>query len=306
MDVTDRAERSVLAVPASNQRMIDKALASDADVVFLDLEDAVAPDRKVASRRSVITALQGLDWRGKPRLFRMNALDTPFFYGDLIEIVEEAGDTLDVIVIPKVNKPEDVYVIETFLTQLEAKQTIPRPIGLEVQIESATGLVNAHRIASASRRIEAIVFGPGDYAASIGMPVTSIGAPDEWDATYPGHRYHYAMQKILVAGRAAGIRVIDGPFADFKREDGLRQSAKIARSLGFDGKWCIHPSQIAVVNDVFSPNAEELAWAHRVLTTFEDAQGEGRGAASVGDTMIDAASVRMARSTLARERVPDR
>ena len=303
-----RPERSVLAVPASNWRMVEKAVASAADVVFLDLEDAVAPTEKGAARQHVIRAVRELDWGRKPRLFRINALDTPFFYRDLIEIVEAVGDRLDLILVPKVNRPEDVIVVKTLLTQIEAAIGVARSIGLEVQIETAAGLIACERIAAASPRIEAIVFGPGDYAASVRIPAVSIGTPDEWDTAYGGQRFHYVMHRILVAGRAAGLRVIDGPFADYRDLDGFRRSCLAARALGFDGKWCIHPSQITVANEVFSPTEQELTWARRVLAAYEVAAQEGRGAVAVDGTMIDAASIRMAEATLAQaaavERVP--
>lgn len=291
-------ERSVLSVPGSNWSMIQKALATAADEVLLDLEDAVAPGAKAESRGTVARALRDLDWGGRPRVFRMNALDTPFFYGDLIEVVEQAGARLDRIVLPKVNRPEDVYVVETLLAQIEVNAGITRPIGLEVQIESAEGVVNCERIAAASRRVEAIIYGPGDFTASVRMPAVSIGTPDEWDAAYPGHRYHYVMQRILVAGRAAGIRVIDGPVADFRDLDAFRRSAQVARVLGYDGKWCIHPSQVAIANEIFSPTEEEVAWARRVVAAYDEATREGRGAISVDSKMIDAASIKMARNVL--------
>ncbi len=303
-----RLERSELAVPASNWAMVQKAVGSAADVVFLDLEDAVAPSEKAASRQHVIRAVRELAWEPKPRFFRMNALDTPFFYRDLVEIVEAVGDRLDLILVPKVNRPEDVYAVEVLLTQIEAAAGVTPPIGLEVQIETAAGLIACERIAAASPRIEAIVFGPGDYAASVRIPAVSIGTPDEWDAAYGGQRFHYVMHRILVAGRAASLRVIDGPFADYKDLDGFRRSCLMARALGFDGKWCIHPSQISVANDVFAPTEQELAWARRVLAAYELAEQEGRGAVAVDGTMIDAASIRMAQATLAQaaavERVP--
>ena len=295
-----RVERSELAVPASNWDMIQKAVGSAADVVFLDLEDSVAPNEKVASRQTVIRAVNELDWGGKPALYRMNALDTPFFYRDLIDIVEAAGDRLDLIMVPKINRPEDVYVVETLLTQIEADRGFGRRIGLEVQIETAEGLINCDAIAKASPRIESIIFGPGDYTASARMPAVSIGSMDEWDAAYPGHRFHYVMHRILVAGRAAGLRVMDGPFADFRDLDGYRASCLRARALGFDGKWCIHPSQIAIANEVFAPSEAEVAWAKRVIEAYDAANQQGRGAVAVDNKMIDAASIKMAEVTLAQ------
>lgn len=293
-----RIERSELAVPASNPRMIDKALAAAADVAFLDLEDAVAPPEKQRARTQVINALRDKDWQGKPRAFRINALDTSYCYRDLVEIVEAAGDLVDLIVVPKVNRPEDVHFVSTLLRQIERHVGITRPIGLEVQIETAEGLTNCERIASASPRIEAIIFGPGDFAASVGMPLSHIGVPDEWDAAYPGHRWHHALCRILVAGRAAGIRVVDGPYADFRDEAGFRRACRVARALGYDGKWCIHPAQIPIANEVFTPFPAEVAWARRVVHAYATATAAGLGAVAIDGKMIDAASIRMAERTL--------
>jgi citrate lyase beta subunit len=295
-----RRARSVLATPGSNPRMIAKALASDADLVMLDLEDAVAPEQKAAARNEVARALREADWRGRPRLVRVNALGTPYFHRDLIDLVEQAGDRIDLVMLPKVERPAEVVAVDALLTGIEAARGIERPIGLEAQIETAAGLLAAPAIATASPRLEALVFGPGDYAASARMPLTAIGAPDEWDARYPGHRFGYAMHQIVVAARATGLRAIDGPYADVRDPDGLRRSALVARALGFDGKWCIHPSQIAIVNDVFSPDADEIAWARRVLEAADAARRDGRGALALDGRMIDAASLRMAEATLAR------
>jgi citrate lyase beta subunit len=294
-----RAARSLLAVPATKRKMVEKALASDADAVFLDLEDAVAPDDKAAARGDVVRALEELDWRARPTLFRANALDTPYFYRDLIEVVEAAGEPLDAVIIPKVNIPEDLHAVAVLLTQLELATNLD--VGktkLQAQIESTEGLTNADAIARATPRLEALHFGPGDFAASLRMPQTSIGTMDEWDEAYPGHRFHYAMQRIVVAARAAGLRVTDGPVADYNDEEGLRKSCLLARSLGFDGKWCIHPGQIPIVNEAFSPTDEELAWAERVVAAYEEANAAGSGSVSVDGQMVDAASIRMAQNTL--------
>lgn len=293
-----RRTRSELAVPASNPRMIDKGLASAADIAFLDLEDAVAPAEKAAARAHVIAALRDKDWGGKRRAMRINALDTPYCYRDLVEVVEAAGDRLDLIVVPKVNGPEDVHVVTTLLGQIEQGLGIPSRIGLEVQVETAAGLIQCERIA-ASPRVEAINFGPGDFAASAGMPVVRLGVPDAWDAAYPGHRWHYAMSRLVIAGRAAGIRVVDGPYADFRDEEGFRRSCQSARALGFDGKWCIHPDQIAVANEVFSATEAEIAWARRVVDAYAAATADGLGAIALDGKLIDAASLRMAERTLA-------
>jgi citrate lyase subunit beta / citryl-CoA lyase len=299
-----RALRSVLAVPASNLGMAEKALASPADAVFLDLEDAVAPDEKAEARGKIVQALQELDWRNRRTLYRSNALDTPYFYRDVIEVVEEAGDRLDSILIPKVQRPEDLHVAATLLYQTELSAGLePGKIRIEGQIESARGLVSVDGIASATGRLMALHFGPGDFAASVRMPLTSIGVMDEWDEVYPGHRFHYAMQRIVVAARAADLRAVDGPVADYRDEDGLRKSCLLARSLGFDGKWCIHPAQIETVNEVFQPTEEETEWAKKVLKAYEEASAAGRGAITLDGHMIDAASIRMARNTL--DQAPD-
>lgn len=295
-----RPERSVLATPGSNPGMIAKALASDADVVMIDLEDAVTPEAKPGARAEVIAALREGDWRGRPRTFRINALDTPWFVRDLVEIVEGAVDALDLIVVPKVARPEDVVTIATILTALEAASGRAAPVGLEAQIESARGLANCEAIAAASPRLEALVFGPGDYAATVRMPLTAIGTLDHWDAAYPGHRWDYPLHRILVAARVAGLRAIDGPYADFRDLDGFRRSCLTARALGYDGKWCIHPDQVPIANEVFTPSAAEIAWAHDVLAANAAAERAGRGSFSLNGQMIDAASLRMARATLVR------
>jgi citrate lyase beta subunit len=294
-----KAFRSLLAVPATRRKMVEKALASEADAVFLDLEDAVAPDNKAVARGDVVSALEELDWRGRPGLYRANALDTSYFYRDLIEVVEEAGDSLDAVMIPKVNRSEDLHAVSILLSQLELAMELENgKIELEAQIESAEGLANVDSIARATDRLTTLHFGPGDFAASMSMPQTSIGVMDEWDEAYPGHRFHYAVQRIVVAARAANLRVLDGPVADYRDEEGLRGSCLIARSLGFDGKWCIHPAQIGIVNEVFSPTDREVEWAKKVVAAYEEANAEGSGSVSVDGQMVDAASIRMARTTL--------
>jgi citrate lyase beta subunit len=279
--------------------MAVKALASAADSVLLDLEDAVAPDEKADARKQVVHALKELDWWNRPTLYRANALDTPYFYRDVIEVVEEAGDGLDSVLIPKVQRPEDLHVAAALLSQIELAVGLePGKVKIEAQIESAEGLVNVDAIARATERLEALHFGPGDFAASLRMPYRSIGVMDEWDKVYPGHRFHYAMQRIVAAARAAGLRGVDGPVADYRNEEGLRESCLVARSLGFDGKWCIHPAQIETVNEVFSPTEKEIEWARKVVAAYEEANAAGTGAISVEGQMIDAASIKMAQNTL--------
>ncbi len=299
MNLTHSA-RSLLATPGSNPRMIEKALASEADVVMIDLEDAVAPDEKASARDHVAKALREGDWRGRPRTFRMNALDTPWFLWDLGFVIEAAFGGVDMVVVPKVSGRDDIHVVETILASLEDAVGANHAIGIDAQIESAAGLANCEAIASASDRVEALTFGPGDYAASVRMPLAAIGMPGDWDETYPGHRWDYPLHRILVAARAAGVRAIDGPFADYRDNDGFRRSCLTARSLGFDGKWCIHPAQVPIANEVFSATETELAWAVEIIEAAEIAAEEGRGSFSLHGQMVDAATMRMAYATLAR------
>lgn len=289
----------MLAVPASKRKMAEKGPSSGADLFFLDLEDAVAPNEKAAARENVVRAIRELDWQGRPKFYRMNSLETPYWYRDVIEVVEEAGEGLDLILVPKVERPEDLHALDVLLRSVELNAGLePGEVKLEAQIETALGLTNIDAIARSTNRLEALVFGPGDYAASVRMPQTSIGTMDEWDEAYPGHRFHYAMHRIVVAARAADLRAIDGPVADYRDEEGLRKSCLVARSLGFDGKWCIHPGQVEIVNEVFSPTEREIEWAEKIVSAYEEANAAGSGSISVDGQMIDAASIKMARNTL--------
>jgi citrate lyase beta subunit len=279
--------------------MIEKGPSSGADLFFLDLEDAVAPNEKESARGNVVRAINELDWRGRPTMYRMNSLDTPYFYRDVIEVVEQAGGKLAVILVPKVEAPRDLHALDTLLTSIELAAGLePGKVKLEAQIETARGLTKVAGIAQATPRLEALHFGPGDYAASVRMPQTSIGTTDEWDEVYPGHRFHYAMCRIVVAARAADLRVVDGPVADYRDEEGLRKACLVARSLGFDGKWCIHPAQAETVNEVFSPTEREVEGAQKVVSAYEKAGAGGVGSISVDGKMVDAASIKMARNTL--------
>jgi citrate lyase subunit beta/citryl-CoA lyase len=233
-------------------------------------------------------------------MFRINGLDTRFAYRDVIDVVETAGANIDLIMLPKTNCARDVQFLDTLLTQIESAHGIARSIGIEAQIETAAGFLNAREIAQSSPRLEALIFGPGDFAASMRMPVADIGAPDSHDELYPGHRWHAVMQTIVAAARANGLRAIDGPYAGYKDAAGFDRSCRIARSMGFDGKQCIHPAQIAMANSIFSPSLEEVEHARRVVEACERAAAEGRGAASLDGKMIDAANIRMARVTLER------
>ncbi len=288
-----RVQRSELAVPGSQPALFRKGAESDADYVFLDLEDAVAPGDKEQARRNVIAGLLDTDWRGhgKTVCVRINGIDTHYMYRDVVDVVEQAGHRIDTVLIPKAGVPADVYLVDALLTQIEAARKIPHRIGIEVLIETALGMANVEAIAQSSRRLEAMHFGVADYSASVRARTTSIGGlnPD-----YPGDQWHAALSRMVVACRAYGLRAIDGPFGDFKDPDGYRAAARRAAALGCEGKWAIHPSQIALANEVFTPPETEVSRARRILDALEEAAREGRGAAQLDGKMIDAASARQA------------
>jgi citrate lyase subunit beta / citryl-CoA lyase len=287
-----RPRRSCHAVPGSSERFLAKAPQLDADEVFLDLEDAVAPDEKDGARERVIEALRTLEFGETTVVVRVNGTDTPHYYRDLIAVVEQAGRHLDAIMLPKVRTPGDVEMTAKLLTQIElACDLEPGRIGIEAQIEDATGLLACEAIAAASPRMQTLIFGPGDYSAAVGIPVTTIGGAP---AGYPGDHLNYVYSPLVVAARAAGIQAIDGPYARVGDDDGLRQRARLARALGMDGKWTIHPGQIAIVNEVFSPSREEWERAEAMLAAYEEAHRAGRGAAVFEGEMIDEANRKMA------------
>ena len=292
-----RLQRSELAVPGSQPALFRKALDGDADYVFLDLEDAVAPADKEQARTYVIAGLLEHDWkgggRGKTICVRVNGIDTHYMYRDVVDVVEQAGHKLDIVLVPKVGVPADVYLVDALLTQIEASRRIPHRIGIEVLIETALGLANVEAIAQASRRLEAMHFGVADLAASLRARTVSIGG---LNPEYPGDQWHGALVRIVTACRAYGLRAIDGPYGDFKDPEGFRAAARRAAALGYEGKWAIHPSQIALANEVFTPPAAEVERARRILVALDDAARAGRGAAQLDGRMIDAASARMAQN----------
>jgi len=275
--------------------MFAKALESEADYVFLDLEDAVAPADKEQARINVIAALHEYDWRGQGKTIcvRVNGIDTHYYYRDMVDVVEQAGDKLDVVLVPKVGVPADVYLTDALLTQIEMAKGLSHRIGIDVLIETALGMANVEQIAQSSKRLEAMHFGVADYAASLRARTVVIGGlnPD-----YPGDQWHASLTRMIVACRAYGLRPIDGPFGDFKDPEGYRAAAKRGAAMGIEGKWAIHPSQIALANEVFSPPAAEVDRARRILIALEEAAREGRGAAQLDGRMIDAASARMAQN----------
>jgi malyl-CoA/(S)-citramalyl-CoA lyase len=308
---TPRLQRSELAVPGSNPGMFEKAARSGADVVFLDLEDAVAPDDKEAARRNIIQGLQDIDWGRKTMMIRINGLDTHYMYRDVVDIVENCP-RLDMILIPKVGVPQDVYALDMLVTQIEAARMRSKRIGFEVLIETALGMANVEAIAQSSRRLEAMSFGVADYAASTRARTTVIGGvnPDSGvltDKDERGERHYYwtdpwhaAQTRMLVACRAYGLRPIDGPFGDFGDPDGYVAAANRAAVLGYEGKWAIHPSQIELANRVFTPSEAEVARARRIIAAMDQAAREGKGAVSLDGRLIDIASIRMAQALLAK------
>ena len=294
-----RLQRSELAVPGSNPALFETAAASDVDYVFLDLEDAVAPGDKVQARLNVIDGLRDIDWRGlgKTISVRINGIDTHYMYRDVVDVVEQAGEHLDTILIPKVGVAADVYMVDAMVSQIEEACGLTEKIGIEALIETTLGMANVESVAVSSPRLEAMHFGVADYAASCRARTTNIGGlnPD-----YPGDQWHQALSRMLVACRAYGLRPIDGPFGDFNDPDGYIDGARRAAALGYEGKWAIHPSQVALANEVFSPPVAEVDRAHRILVALEEAAAEGRGAAQLDGRMIDAASARMAENVVAQ------
>lgn len=288
-----RLQRSTLAVPGSQPPLFAKALASEADVVFLDLEDAVAPADKEQARANVIRGLLDHDWRGRGKtiMVRVNGIDTHYFYRDIVDVVEQAGDRLDLVLVPKVGVASDVYLTDALLTQIEAAKGFKHRIGIEVLIETALGLANVESIAQSSRRLETMHFGVADLAASLRARTVSIGGlnPD-----YPGDQWHGGLTRMLTACRAYGLRAIDGPFGDFNDREGFLAAARRDAALGIEGKWAIHPSQVALANEIFTPPPADVAKARRILDALEDAARAGKGTAQLDGKMIDAASARMA------------
>ncbi|MBM3679976.1 MAG: CoA ester lyase [Actinobacteria bacterium] len=313
----DRLHRSELAVPASNLRMLEKAPTAGADIVFLDLEDAVAPDDKVQARANAIDALTSQDWSGCAVSVRINGLDTHWAYRDVVDIVEAVGNRLDMILVPKVGRPSDLEFVAMLLSQIEQAYGY-EPVALTALIETAPGMANVERIAeTCPDRLEALSFGVADYAASTRARTVVIGGvtPEYAVLTDPdaageralhwGDPWHFALSRMIVACRANGIRPIDGPFGDFNDPDGYRMAARRAAALGCEGKWAIHPSQIELANEIFSPLPEEIDRARRIMVAMEEAAREGRGAVSLDGRLIDAASIKMAENVIARaDRLP--
>lgn len=313
---TPRLQRSELAVPGSNDALFSKAAKSAADAVFLDLEDSVAPDDKERARKNVVQALNDIDWGGKTMIVRINGLDTHYMYRDVIDVMESCP-RVDLLLIPKVGVPADLYALDMLVTQIEQAKRRDKRVGFEILIETALGMANVEAIAQASKRLEAMVFGVGDYAASTRARTTVIGGVNrdygilaDVEAGDSGKRayywndmWHYAQARIVVACRAYGLRPIDGPFGDFSDNDGYIAAAKRAAVLGYEGKWAIHPKQVELANGVFSPSDAEVDRARRIMAAMEQAAKEGKGAVSLDGKMVDIASIKMAENLLRKAEV---
>lgn len=301
-----RLNRSELAVPGSQPQMFEKAAKSAADVVFLDLEDAVAPDDKAQARKNIIQAIGDIDWGNKSLSVRINGLDTHYMYRDVVDVLEQASDRLDLIMIPKVGTASDVYAVDMLVTQVETAKNRKKRIGFEMIIETALGMQNVHEIAAASKRNESLHFGVADYAASTRARTTSIGGAnadyavlteplaDNSRQVHWGDMWHYAIARMVVAARANGLRPVDGPFGNFSDPDAFKAAAARAAVLGCEGKWAIHPSQITLANEVMSPSEAEVTRARRILEAMKEAEAQGKGAVSLDGRLIDYASIRQA------------
>jgi malyl-CoA/(S)-citramalyl-CoA lyase len=315
MPIPVRLHRSELCVPGTSERMLEKAPELGADVVMLDLEDAVAPDDKPQARENVIAALRELDWSGCTVTLRINGLDTRYCYRDIVDVVEQSGRWLDTVLVPKASCAGDIHLVSTLLDQIEDAMGLENQIGISALIETAPGMVNLDEIAAACpERMEALIFGVADYAASIQSQTASIGGSDPNYAviTDPngsgadgrelhwGDQWHYPLSRIAVTCRAHGLRPIDGPFGDFSDAEGYLVAARRASILGFEGKWCIHPSQIELANEVFSPDDRLVSRTRRIMEAMEEAATDGKGAVSLDGRLIDAASLRMAEHLLTK------
>ncbi|MDG0988261.1 MAG: L-malyl-CoA/beta-methylmalyl-CoA lyase [Yoonia sp.] len=295
-----RPNRCQLFGPGSNTKLFAKMAASDADVINLDLEDSVSPSDKDSARANVVEAINTIDWNTKTLAVRINSLDTPYWYRDVVDLLEQAGDRLDQIMIPKVGNASDIYAVDALVTAIEAAKGRSKPINFEVIIESAAGLVNVNEIAASSPRMVAMSLGAADYAASMGMQTTGIGGTQDnyymlhGDARHYSDPWHLAQTAIVAACRTHGILPVDGPFGDFSDDEGYRAQARRSATLGMVGKWAIHPKQVALSNEVFTPSAEAVAEAREILAAMEEAKAKGEGATVYKGRLVDIASIKQA------------
>ncbi|WP_427313250.1 HpcH/HpaI aldolase/citrate lyase family protein [Cupriavidus sp. H39] len=293
---TKRLRRCQLSVPGSSEKMMAKAAGMGVDFVFLDLEDAVAPSEKRPARRKIVDALNGLDWGRTTRCVRINDLTTEYAYEDIIEVVEGAGRNLDVIMLPKAMSAADVQFVDKLLSMMEKKLGLRHRIAIDVLIEEVEAMMNVEAIAASTPRLECLIFGMGDYSASQGVSMRDIGG----SGGYPGDIWHYQRQRLTIAARAHRLDAVDGPFADFRSPDAFREEARRAMILGMVGKWAIHPSQVELAQDVFSPAAADVARARDMMRAYDEALSKGLGAVQYEGKMIDIASVRIVRNMVQR------
>ncbi|MCW5236335.1 HpcH/HpaI aldolase/citrate lyase family protein [Verminephrobacter eiseniae] len=291
-----RLRRCQLSVPGSSEKMMRKASGTGVDFVFLDLEDAVAPSEKRAARAKIVSALNTLDWGKTTRCVRINDLTTQYAYEDIIEVVEGARENLDMVMLPKAMSAADVQFVDKLLSMMEKKLGLRKRIGIDVLIEEVEAMMRVEEIAASTPRLECLIFGMGDYSASQGVSIGDIGGP----GGYPGDIWSYQRHKLTIAARANRIDAVDGPYADFKNPDAFREECRRAMTLGMVGKWAIHPSQVAIAQEVFSPPAQEVARAREMIAAYDAALAQGLGAVQYGGKMIDIASVRIVRNLVDR------
>ena len=291
-----RLRRCILSVPGNREKMLAKAKNIAVDVLMFDLEDSVPVDEKAKARQMVSECLLSeKDWASRSRSVRINPMDSPYAYRDIVDVVEKAGEVIDSVVIPKVNHPCEVKAVDYILTQIEQSMGFPEGrIGLEASIETAEGLLRVEEIAFCSERLETLVFGIADYAASVGAMSRGISGHGESEDFYPGHRWHFPLSRMIMAAKAAGLSAIDAPYGDYKDPEGLRKSCLLAAALGCDGKWAIHPDQISIIEEVFSPTEEDIERSRRIIEAYEASKKEGRGSLALDGKMIDGASLRIA------------
>jgi citrate lyase beta subunit len=296
MERTPRLRRSILSVPANREKLVQKAFTLPADVIMLDLEDSVPVPEKEAARAQVVRAFKEQDWGGRVRAYRINAMDTPFAYRDIINVVEAAGDQVDLIVVPKVNDSAEIKAIGYLLRQIELRMGFARPIGIEASVETALGMLRVGEIAFSSPRLETLVFGIADYAASVTMSSKGVSGHGESEELYPGHRFHFPLSRMVMAAKAAGLAAIDAPYGNYRDPEGLKGSCLLSAALGCDGKWAIHPDQLEVINEVYSPSSEDVERSQRIMQAYREAERQGLGTLAVDGKMVDAASIRIAQT----------
>jgi citrate lyase subunit beta/citryl-CoA lyase len=282
--------------------MLEQAVHIEADLIVIDLDDLVAPEHKAKARLNAIKALREIDWKSRTKAIRMNALNTPYAYLDLTEVVRGAGRGLELLLVPKVDRAEDVQFIDSLLTQLEKDQHLSHQIQLELQIETALGLSNVTEVASASFRTKALVFGPGDYAASMNFPIQADNETNSQNSTLANSRWQFALHQIAIAARAAGLRIIDGPYGDINDRDGFVRSCQEAHTLGCDGKWCLDLNQVAIANEIFLPTSAQINYAEEIFSVYEEATASQQSSVFLRGKLIDLASLKSAHNTLNKAR----